>query len=111
MKLSKDFLQKQKSKLLKEREKINKKIEDLKKYPNYGQNEEDKLQQIGDFENNLSIEEQLEYVDKKIDKALLAIEKGTYGQCKACKENIEKGRLEIMPYAELCVTCKSKKKR
>lgn len=111
MKLSDDFIKKQKAKLLKEQEKIEAKMKKLKKYPDYGQDEEDKLQEIGDFENNLSIEEQLEFLNKKINRALSAIEKGIYGRCSACKGNIEKGRLEIMPYAELCVTCKAKKKK
>lgn len=108
MSQSKEFVQKQKEKLLKEKKGIDEKIKNLKQYPNYGQDEEDKLQEMGDFENNLSIEEQLGYLSKKIDKALLAIENGTYGQCSSCHENIENGRLEIMPYADLCVSCKSK---
>lgn len=110
MSLSKEFIQKQKEKLLKEKEKIDEKIKNLKKYPDYGQDEEDKLQEMGDFENNLSIEGQLEYLSKKINKALSAIENGTYGQCSACKENIEKSRLEIMPYADLCVKCQAQNK-
>lgn len=109
MSLSKEFIQAQKEKLLKEKQKIDEKIKNLKKYPDYGQDEEDKLQEMGDFENNLSIEEQLNYLSRKIDKALLAIENGTYGRCSSCKQDIEKGRLEIMPFAEFCVDCKAKK--
>ena len=108
MNLSKEFIEKQKEKLLKEKEKIDAKIKNLKKFPDYGQGEEDNLQEMGDFENNLSIEEQLVFLSKKIDKALAAIDKGTYGQCSACKKNIEKGRLSIMSYADLCVSCKKK---
>lgn len=110
MNLSKEFIQKQKEKLLAEKEKVDKKIRSLKEYPDYGQDEEDKLQEIGDFENNLSIEEGIEHLSKKIDRALSAIEKGTYGKCLNCKKDIEKGRLEIMPYADFCVSCKAKKK-
>jgi len=106
MKLSKEFTQKQKAKLLKEKERIDAKIKNLKKFPDYGQGEEDNLQEMGDFENNLSIEEQLMYLSKKIDKALKAIEGGTYGRCSKCRKNIEKGRLQIMSYADLCVSCK-----
>ena len=111
MSLSKEFIESQKEKLLKEKTKIDDKAKNLKKYPDYGQDEEDKLQEMGDFENNLSIEEQLGYLSKKIDKALLAIENGTYGQCSSCKGEIERGRLEIMPYADLCVSCKAKKSK
>lgn len=109
MTLSKEFIQKQKERLLAEKEKIDSRVKKLKKYPDYGQDEEDKLQEIGDYENNLSLESELEDLLRKINKALLRIEKGTYGQCSDCKGEIEKGRLEIMPYAEYCVACKAKK--
>ncbi len=111
MKPANKFLEQQKEALQKEQKKIQEKIKKLKKYPNYGQDEEDRLQEIEDFENNLSIEGQLEYLLKKIDKALKAIDNGTYGKCTACKKNIEEGRLEIMPYASLCVTCQSKRRK
>lgn len=102
----KAFLDKQKVSLLKEKEKIEAKIAKLKKYPDYGTDDEDRLQEMEDYENNLSIEGQLEFLLKKIKRALRAIDDGNYGQCIECKTNIEEGRLKIMPYAELCVTCK-----
>lgn len=111
MALDKKFLEKQKEALLKEQARLEEKAKKLKKYPHYGDDEEDNLQEMADFESNLSIEEQLEFLLKKIKRALEAIESGEYGTCRKCKENIEKGRLEIMPYADLCVTCKSTKKK
>jgi DnaK suppressor protein len=66
---------------------------------------------MADYESNLTLDEQLEYLLAKIKKALKAIDEGTYGQCLACRKNIENGRLEIMPYADLCVTCKGEKKK
>lgn len=104
------FLTRQREALLKEKEKIEAKIKDLKKYPNYGEDEEDNIQEMSDYESNLSLDEQLEFLLKKINNALKAIDEGTYGRCKKCKENIENGRLEIMPYADVCVTCKNNKK-
>lgn len=111
MKLSKEFLEKQREILLNEKSRIESKIKQLKKYPDYGTDEEDNLQEISDYESNLSIEGQMEFILVKIDKALKAIDNGTYGQCLACKQQIEEGRLEIMPYAELCVTCSAKEKK
>lgn len=109
MNLPDSFLKKQKELMLKEKEKIEEKIAKLKKYPDYGTDEEDNLQELTDFESNLSLEDQLEFLLKKINKALKAIDDGTYGQCHECKTAIERGRLEIMPYAELCVSCNDKK--
>lgn len=111
MKLSNEFLEKQKKALLEEKERIETKATKLKKYPKYGDDEEDNLQEMADYESNLSLDDQLEYLLGKINKALKAIEEGTYGQCSLCKKNIENGRLEIMPYADVCVTCKSKKSK
>lgn len=111
MNLSASFLEKQKKLMLKERERIEEKIKKLKKYPEYGTDEEDNLQELTDYESNLSLDDQLEFLLKKINKALKAIEDGTYGQCSKCKTSIEHGRLEIMPYAELCVSCNGTAKR
>lgn len=108
MKLSESFLKDQKEAMLKEKEKIEAKIAKLKKYPDYGTDEEDNLQELADFESNLSLDDQLEYILKKINKALKAIENGTYGQCQKCRDAIDRGRLEIMPYADLCVSCNGK---
>ncbi|MEO0086482.1 MAG: TraR/DksA family transcriptional regulator [candidate division WOR-3 bacterium] len=41
----------------------------------------------------------------KIDKALRKIEEGIYGKCEKCNKEIDEGRLEAIPYAELCIDC------
>lgn len=110
MNFTANFMEKQKGIMLKEKERIEAKMKVLKKYPDYGGGEEDNLQEMADYESNLSLDDQLEFLLKKIQKALKAIENGTYGQCAECKENIERGRLDIMPYAELCVSCNGKLK-
>ena len=43
-----------------------------------------------------------------IDEALHRIDKGTYGRCEGCGEEIDPARLEILPYATLCIKCKQK---
>lgn len=111
MKLSDEFLKTQRESLIEEKNKIEEKINRLKKYPDYGSDEEDNLQEIADYESNLSIDEQLEFLLGKIKRALSAMDDGTYGKCASCKQEIEEGRLEIMPYAELCVTCNTQRKK
>lgn len=39
----------------------------------------------------------------QIEEALARIEAGTYGLCDTCGEEIEPERLEVLPYATLCV--------
>lgn len=46
-----------------------------------------------------------------IEAALEAIEAGTYGECKACEENIGYGRLKARPEAPLCLMCKSRSEK
>jgi DnaK suppressor protein len=40
-----------------------------------------------------------------IDQALNRLERGTYGICSDCGENIQPARLEIIPTAVLCIKC------
>jgi DnaK suppressor protein len=45
----------------------------------------------------------------QIESALSRMEKGEYGFCEDCEENIPAGRLKAMPFATLCVKCKSER--
>ena len=42
----------------------------------------------------------------QVDDALKRIDSGDYGMCERCGEPIEMGRLEALPYATLCLSCK-----
>ena len=44
---------------------------------------------------------------KNIEEALLRLDDGEYGICEECEEEIPLGRLKAMPFARLCVRCKS----
>jgi len=43
-----------------------------------------------------------------VDDALENIEKGEYGTCVDCEDDIPYSRLEAVPYVKRCVTCKTK---
>ena len=43
---------------------------------------------------------------KEIEMALRNLEKGRYGICEACRQPIDPERLEVIPEATLCVSCK-----
>ena len=43
----------------------------------------------------------------EIDAALARVEAGTYGLCEACGKPIPRARLEVVPEATLCVSCKT----
>lgn len=42
----------------------------------------------------------------EIDQALLRIKDGKFGPCQRCGKEIEKERLEAVPYAQQCVKCR-----
>jgi DnaK suppressor protein len=46
-----------------------------------------------------------------IDSALGRLENGHYGVCMSCGKKIPEERLEAIPYAILCIDCKSSEER
>lgn len=110
MTLTQEQLEKQKKILLGEKERLESEIKELAEYPDYGNQFDDDVQELTDFENMLSVRERLKIVLKKINKALDAISNGTYGKCRVCKEYIESARLEAVPYSDTCVSCSEKEK-
>ena len=40
-----------------------------------------------------------------IEKSLFRLKQGNYGLCEACHAKIPVGRLDMLPYSTLCVTC------
>lgn len=42
---------------------------------------------------------------EQVEDALQRLENGTYGKCERCGDQIPHERLEILPYATLCVKC------
>lgn len=61
-----------------------------------------------EYAKELSIERNAADLLHKVEHALRRIENGGYGICEVCGEAIPVARLEILPYATMCVTCASK---
>jgi len=45
---------------------------------------------------------------KQVQEAIKRIDDGTYGKCIKCGGKIESARLEALPYALICISCKRK---
>jgi DnaK suppressor protein len=60
-----------------------------------------------DRERDLALSAQALAAVEEIDHALAKIDLGTYGICENCGSVIPKNRLEALPYARLCISCKS----
>jgi DnaK suppressor protein len=60
-----------------------------------------------DRERNLALSGQAAMAVEEIDAAMARIDEKTYGYCERCFQPIPKPRLRALPYARLCVACKS----
>ncbi len=60
-----------------------------------------------DRERDLTLSAQALATIDEIDMALRTIETKMYGMCESCGLAIPKARLRALPYARLCVSCKS----
>jgi len=58
-------------------------------------------------ERDLTLSAQARGAVDEIDQALRKLDLGTYGICEKCETPIPKARLMALPYAALCVGCKS----
>ncbi|MFH0880598.1 MAG: TraR/DksA C4-type zinc finger protein [Lentisphaerota bacterium] len=47
----------------------------------------------------------------EIDEAIHRIDLGTYGSCEMCGCAIEKARLKALPFAKMCIQCKSESEK
>ena len=68
----------------------------------------DSAQSTAERNKILAVIERLRENLHDVDLALSKIEKGTYGTCERCGNQISPERLEAIPYARLCVSCKQK---
>ena len=46
-----------------------------------------------------------------IDRALMRLDQGEYGECQECGEDIDELRLAAVPYADLCIRCAEKQEQ
>ncbi|MCK5002165.1 MAG: TraR/DksA family transcriptional regulator [Gammaproteobacteria bacterium] len=73
--------------------------------------EKDFAEQATQSENDdvlAALDDEAQQMVMQIDAALGRIEQGTYGICKACSEPIQDGRLQAIPFAEMCISCAEK---
>lgn len=75
-------------------------------YPRVPQgNLEEAADEVEEYSTNLHVEFSLETQLKDVNDALERIEKGTYGVCEKCGNEIAKERLQVSPEARFCSSC------
>ncbi len=62
-----------------------------------------------EYEKELSLERNSIDLLHKVERALARVEDGTYGFCESCGVEIPLARLDVLPYATMCVNCASKR--
>jgi DnaK suppressor protein len=77
-------------------------------FPDYGDKEDENAAEVAAFEENLSMEKNLEVSLFNVNKALRKIEDGSYGICEKCQTAIDPARLQAFPSATACMVCKKK---
>jgi len=64
-----------------------------------------------EHEKLLALENHLRGLLSNVEDALLKFDTGAYGKCERCGREINAERLEALPYASLCIDCKSKQEK
>jgi len=72
----------------------------------FGKREEEATEAL-ELEKRLALEKDIRDKLAKIDHALVKFDEGTYGKCDICGEAIELARLDALPHANLCLSCKA----
>jgi len=72
----------------------------------FGKREEE-ADEASELEKRLALEERLGESLNEVEHALQKYEAGTYGLCDSCGQAIEQARLEAIPQASLCLSCKA----
>jgi RNA polymerase-binding protein DksA len=75
------------------------------------QNAADDASATSEHEKSLALLQNLRTLRANVGRALERVEKGTYGICEDCGGEIAPERLAAIPYATLCISCKSKRER
>jgi len=69
----------------------------------------DVARSLQDQETEAGLIERCEYQLKAIDAALSRLERGRYGICEKCKQEIPIERLKVLPFAAYCVDCQKQR--
>ena len=73
----------------------------------FGKREEEATESF-ELEKRLALEQRTRDQLSYVEHALQKFEEGTYGMCDVCGQPIDPARLEALPQASLCLSCKAK---
>lgn len=101
--LTAKFVEERKRDLLREKDRLEQEVRKRRVFEEYGTSEDDNALEVAAYEESLSEIADFQRLLTEVNRALEKIDKGTYGQCETCSEEIETERLEAFPAATVCV--------
>ncbi len=106
-------LEREKARLLEEKAEVEKELEKLREsLKSEVEIDIDGLSpDLYERDKTVALIESLEFRLASIERALRAIERGTYGICERCGSPIDPARLEARPDATLCLKCQAEVER
>jgi len=72
----------------------------------FGKREEEATESF-ELEKRISLEKRVRDSLVEVERALYKFDHGTYGLCDICGQSIDPARLEALPQANLCLSCKA----
>ena len=72
----------------------------------FGKREEEATESL-ELEKRLALEKRVREQLAEVEHTLHKFEEGTYGLCDSCGQHIDPARLEALPQASLCLSCKA----
>jgi DnaK suppressor protein len=75
----------------------------------FGKREEEANESM-ELEKRLALESRLKTLLAEVERAIQKLDAGTYGLCDICNVSIDPARLEALPQAILCLSCRQKMK-
>jgi len=76
----------------------------------FGKREEEATETL-ELETRLALEKRIRDQLAEVEHALSKFKNGTYGLCDICGQPIDPARLEALPQANLCLSCKASQAR
>ena len=76
----------------------------------FGKREEEATESM-ELEKRLAVEQRLKALLTEVDQALQKLDNGSYGVCEMCHKPIDPARMEALPQAILCMSCRQKMKK
>ena len=72
----------------------------------FGKREEEAAETL-ELEQRISLTKRIKDQLAAVEHALHKFEEGTYGLCESCGQPIDPDRLEALPHARRCISCKA----